>query len=393
MKGLRKMKELRLLHVNDVAQKFLPEDDEVSQYLLPDTLQSLCWPNYPFSSLPEAYQANKLVNLKMCASNRSKLRKGGEIKVHAKLKFLDLSNSYLRTFDLRMTPHLEILNLKGCRDFVELQLPVECPNLKVLKLSGCKVSKLHLGLTPRLEKLILDGCKGFVELQLPFECWNLKVLNLSGSKVRNLNLVLTPHLEKLYLEECSYLQEIHAPVGCLKKLVYLSLSLCFNFAYFKVDKQHKSGDLDSKDTVKVNVHCVDVCPLHPKNNLPRFGFKCEYVEPRSSPSGNVEKLISFGPCTCENLEYILEKICDLQYLKELSAKGNVPCDLWRLESLEMLSLEKQQFQHLSGSICMLKHLKSLELYFCLSLEQLPENIHELESLEHLIILYAKTSFG
>ncbi|XP_076933920.1 disease resistance protein RUN1-like [Bidens hawaiensis] len=38
MKGLRKMKKLRLLHVNDVNHKFLPANDEVIQYLLPDAL-------------------------------------------------------------------------------------------------------------------------------------------------------------------------------------------------------------------------------------------------------------------------------------------------------------------------------------------------------------------
>ncbi|KAM0008704.1 putative P-loop containing nucleoside triphosphate hydrolase, leucine-rich repeat domain superfamily [Helianthus debilis subsp. tardiflorus] len=110
------------------------------------------------------------------------------------LKFLNLCGSELRSLDLRVTQHLEVLNLGGCSDFVELQLPVECPDLKFLSLNGSKVSNLNLGMTPCLEHLNLGGCVDFVELQLPVECPNLKILILSGYKEGNLNLGMTPHL-------------------------------------------------------------------------------------------------------------------------------------------------------------------------------------------------------
>lgn len=250
----------------------------------------------------------------------------------------------LRTFDLSMTPHLEVLNLERCGDFVELQLPFVCPSLKVLNLSHSKVSKLNLG--------------------------------------------MTPHLENLNLHNCSYLQEIHAPVGCLKKLVYFFLSTCITSKYFEADKHHKSVDLDSINTEKITLRCEVICPLHPTNSFPRFGFMCKYDEPRSSWSGNLEKFIFFGPCIC--FDYISETICGLQHLRELKLEGRTLRDLWRLESLKKLCFKKQQFQHLPTSICMLKHLKSLELYYCLFLEQLPENICELECLEDLIMWMCKS---
>ncbi|XP_076949685.1 TMV resistance protein N-like [Bidens hawaiensis] len=336
--GLRKMKELRLLYMD--SRYLYLKNEEVSQ-CLPDALQSLCWHGYPFRSLPETFQANRLVNLDMRGGNISKLCVGGERKILNKLKFIDLSNSKLRTFDISMTPNLEMLNLRECRDFVELLMPVECLSLKVLDLSHSKVSSLNLG--------------------------------------------KTPHLRGLYLERCSYLQEINASVACLKNLVDFKLEHCLNFAYFRVDKEHDSAYLDSVATFEIDVKCVDLCPLHRKHSLPTFTFTCKYVELRPSWSGNFEKLISFGPCVCKNLEYILATICGLQHLRELTLEGSIPQDLWRLESLEMLSLWRQQFQLLPDSICMLKHLKSLKLYSCLALEQLPENICELEGLEVLRI--------
>ncbi|KAM0008697.1 putative leucine-rich repeat domain superfamily [Helianthus debilis subsp. tardiflorus] len=199
MRGLRKMRKLRFLSVQ--SQYWNKGDivravDEVSQYL-PDALQSLYWPMYPFRSLPQTFQANKLVNLEMFMSNISELWEGGEKKVLNKIRFIELRYSKLETFDLSMTPNLKKLNLEGCCDLFKLHIPVECPKLKFLKLGGSKVSILNLGMTPHLEELNLSGCNKFVELHMPIECRKLKFLNLGGSKVSILNLGMTPHLEEL----------------------------------------------------------------------------------------------------------------------------------------------------------------------------------------------------
>ncbi|KAJ0524522.1 putative TIR domain, P-loop containing nucleoside triphosphate hydrolase [Helianthus annuus] len=185
MRGLRKMKELRFLSVQYLYWNKLRDIvwavDEVSQYL-PDALQSLYWPQYPFRSLPQMFQANKLVNLEMDRSNISELWEGGEKKVLNKIRFIDLRCSKLETFDLSLTPNLEKLNLEGCCDFFKLHIPVECPKLKFLNLGGSKVSILNLGMTPHLEELKMIRCKKFVELHMPIECPKLKFLNLKGSK-------------------------------------------------------------------------------------------------------------------------------------------------------------------------------------------------------------------
>ncbi|XP_035833233.1 disease resistance protein RPV1-like [Helianthus annuus] len=220
MRGLRKMRELRFLsvHKGDIVWAV----DEVTQHLR-DALQSLYWPQYPFPSLPQTFQANKLVNLEMVGSNIFELWEGGERKVLNKIRFIDLRYSELETFDLSMTPNLEKLNLEGCFNFFKLHIPVECPKLKFLNLIGSKVSNLNLGMIPHLVKLHLDGCSEFVELHLPVKCPNLKSIDLSGSKVSNLNLRMIPNLEVLHIEGCKEFPELYLPVECSSlKFLYLS---------------------------------------------------------------------------------------------------------------------------------------------------------------------------
>ncbi|KAI3827275.1 hypothetical protein L1987_01347 [Smallanthus sonchifolius] len=515
MKGLRKMKGLRYLYVVPIYREW--KVDEVSRYL-PHALCSLCWLNYTFQSLPKTFQANNLVNLEMVGSNITQLWEGGERKVLDKLRYLDLSRSKLRSFDigmtpnlkkldlakcidilelnmfnecpklkflnlsdtkvsnlnlgmipyleklnfrgcydflelhlpvecpklkflylcgskvsnlnlgmtpyletldlrgceffaelhlpvecpklkflylcgskvsnlnLGMTPHLETLDLQGCNYFVELHMPVECPDLKLLNVSGSKLSYLNLGLTPYIERLNLKGCKDFVELHVPVECPKLKDLNLSASKVSNLNLGLTPHLERLYLKKCYYLQEIYAPVGYLKELCHLKLTSCRRFDYFSFNERSRYPMATRLEVIVAE--SLDICPLHPNNKLPKFQFMCSYNEPQYSRNGNLENLISFDVCSCTNLESFSATICGLQHLRVLGLEGSipkVPKDLWQLASLERLTLSIKEIKRLPGSICLLKHLKSLELESCWLLEQLPKNIGRLECLEELYI--------
>ncbi|KAD6454995.1 hypothetical protein E3N88_09701 [Mikania micrantha] len=279
MKSLRKMKKIIFLSVNDNAfstyrvfgksifSKNLKIDEGGVQYL-PDTLRCLIWADYPFFCLPKTFQANNLVYLKMPGSCISQLWEGGERKVLKKLKFVDLSYSNLRTFDLGMTRNLETLDLRSGKDMVEL--------------------------------------------------------NLSGSKVSNRNLGLIPNLKVLELKDCYYLQEIHAPVGCLKNLTHLNLNGCLRFEYFGFDTP--------RATLKLNAKSLDRCPLHPNSNLPKLKFQCWYGGVLPLWSGNIEKLLSFGLCACTNLESFSASICGLQHLTALTLEGcipELPKDLWK----------------------------------------------------------------
>ncbi|KAL8239163.1 hypothetical protein R6Q59_015730 [Mikania micrantha] len=218
MKGLMKMKELRFLYMSNrqVQDDILRTEwkfDEASQYL-PNSLRFLRWHYYPFWCLPKSFEANNLVNLEMCFSNITQLWEGGDNKVLNNLRFLNLSSSKLRTFDFRQTPHLEKLDLGGCKEFIELHMPIECPKIKSIDLHLSKLCNINLGLTPNLKRLNLEGCKSFVGLHMPSKCPNLISLDLSYSKLRTFDLRMTPHLERLHLGGCKNFIKLYMPVEC-----------------------------------------------------------------------------------------------------------------------------------------------------------------------------------
>ncbi|CAH1447721.1 unnamed protein product [Lactuca virosa] len=234
MKGLRKMKELRFLDValrdfysiQETNNELMPNVLNVLGFLccnwksnetpyFPDALQYLRWDEYRFRYLPKTFQANKLVSLEIAESDIIQLWEGRERKVLDKLRFLDLSYSMLRTFDLGLTPNLERLTLKGCSHLAALYMPVECVKLRYLKLDGSKLRTLDLGLAPNLELLDLYDCYNLVDLHAPNGFLNLKYLNLRGSKLKTLDLRLAPNLETLFLFSCNDLVELHMPRRCL----------------------------------------------------------------------------------------------------------------------------------------------------------------------------------
>ncbi|KAL8239894.1 hypothetical protein R6Q59_016461 [Mikania micrantha] len=82
-----------------------------------------------------------------------------------------------------MTPNIENICLEGCKDLVELQMPVTLLMLNYLDVSDSKVSNLDLEMTPNIKDVHLAGCKDLVELQMPVPLRMLNYLNLSGSKI------------------------------------------------------------------------------------------------------------------------------------------------------------------------------------------------------------------
>ncbi|KAL8239897.1 hypothetical protein R6Q59_016464 [Mikania micrantha] len=270
------------------------------------------------------------------------------------LNYLNLSHSKVSNLNLGMTPNIKNLCLEECQDLVELQLAVALPMLNNLNLSHSKMSNLNLGMTPNIKKLHLEGCKDLVELQMPVALPMLDYLNLSHSKVSNLNLGMTPNIEELSLTRCDDLVELQIPVA-LPMLEYLNLS------------HSKVSNLNLGMTPNLESFSASICGL-------------------PSSSGDLERLISFGLCGCTNSEYFSASICGLKHLTALALDGNIPEApkyLWKLKSLEKLTLSMKEIKHLPDNICTLKRLKSLDLKSCWLLEQLPMDLGGLECLEEL----------
>ncbi|KAL7607352.1 hypothetical protein Lser_V15G19712 [Lactuca serriola] len=437
IKGLRKMKELRFLSM-DLGYRLQCWEFDIVSPDFPNALRYLDLKHYPFSSLPETFQANNLVALEMVDSKIVQLWEVGERKVLNKLKYLDLSRSMLRTLDLGLTPNLETLNLGGCSNLEDLHIPIgclklmsinismsrlrtldlsfarnlkkllldkcfdlidlhmpSCSNLEVLLLSRSKLRTLDIKLTPNLKYLDLNNCYYLEELHMVNVCENLTYLEISHSKLRTLDLGLTPNLERLDLNTCSNLVELHTPIRCLQKLIYLDVSGCLRFRDFlfnlKCDAScsvEESLEVVPLAELHVVAKSLEQCPLHPDNDLPNFRFSYFYKEDHHSLTRNLEMLISIGMCACTNLETFSGSICGLQRLRKLKLEGSIqeaPKDLGQLECLEELIFLSTKINHLPESMCKLKHLKSLKLISCWFLEKLPEDLGGLERLEELTL--------
>nr|KAJ0210123.1 hypothetical protein LSAT_V11C400215360 [Lactuca sativa] len=312
IKGLGKMKELRLLSVV-LGDCFRNLEFNIVSPDFPDALRYLRLNYYPYKSLPKTFQANNLVAIEMDVSKIEQLWEGGEKKVLNKLRFLDLNRSMLSTLDLGLTPNLEKLNLGECSNLVELHIPIGCLKLISINLRNARLKTLDLRLAPNLEKLILVECNDLEELHMPHRCLNLEYLLLSNSKLRTLDIGLTPNLKYLdlknsyYLEElhladqcqkltnldishsklrsldlrltpnlngldlsyCCKLVDLHTPIGCLKKLVYVGLNGCLRFKSFlfnmkdctccSVDESLEVGLLSELHLI---VESLERCPFH-----------------------------------------------------------------------------------------------------------------------------------
>ncbi|KAJ9551509.1 hypothetical protein OSB04_015554 [Centaurea solstitialis] len=219
MKGLGNMEKLRLLFVHTLDIYSNWKLDEVGQYF-PNSLQYLEWSSYPFYSLPKTFQARHLVGLHMRGSRMEQLWECGERKVLDKLRFLDLSCSKLRSFDLGLTPNLEVLDLGLCFHLVELHMPRKCPQLKSFKLSCSNLRYFNLAPTPNIEALKLE--EHVVKFGMSLECPQLESLELHIPNLRALDLGSTPYLKTLKLEGCYRLVELRVHIErCKLKTLYL----------------------------------------------------------------------------------------------------------------------------------------------------------------------------
>ncbi|KAL9995153.1 putative TIR domain, P-loop containing nucleoside triphosphate hydrolase [Helianthus debilis subsp. tardiflorus] len=293
-----------------------------------------------------------------------------------KLKHIKLHYSKLKTLNLMQTQNLETLDLSICENLQELYMPVESPKLKSIILCCSKLRTLNLAGTLNLERLDLVECVNLLELHMPIESLKLKTINIRCSELSTLYIGLSPNLKSLDLHDCFNLVEIHAPVGCL--------SGCVRFKPLLVQKGFPM--VGSLPELHLIARSIGICSLHPDSNSPKFHFECNFMELLLSSALNLAKLINFSLCACTNLASLPGIICGLKCLRKLTLEGgipDVPKELDLLECLEELTLLSIKIEHLPDSICLLKHLRFLQIKSCLFLKRLPEDLGRLECLEEL----------
>ncbi|XP_059628661.1 TMV resistance protein N-like isoform X2 [Cornus florida] len=167
----------------------------------------------------------------------------------------------------------------------------------------------------------------------------LKVMNLSHSHrlSRTPDFTVVPNLDTLILEDCTSLVEVHPSIGVLKRLVFLSIKDC--------------------------------------KNLKRF-----------SNGIHLESLQTFILSGCLKLENCPEILGDMVCLSELyldrTAIKELPSSIEHLTSLTLMDLSECKYlTSLPRTICRLSCLKTLTLSGCSKLEELPEDLGNIKSLE------------
>nr|XP_043635448.1 disease resistance protein Roq1-like [Erigeron canadensis] len=390
LQGLRKMRNLRFLYISESYTKY--KFNEAGGYL-PNSLRHLDWEHYPFQHLPKIFQADNLVHLCMQQSNIYQLWEGGEKKVFLKLKFLDLSLSNMKTFDLEMTPNLEELVLPNCNKLVEVNMDVECPHLKVLNLALCRaLEKLNSSnKCLNLQKVNLDYCRNFKELPRYVEFPKLESLYFSSSGVTNLNLGLTPNLKHLYLKDCRDLVELHVPVHC-PNLITLELGGFKVNEYFKSDLASIFEKLESLKWLalwSIDIECLpySICMLKHLTYLQiRY---CSHLKQLPEDFGRLRCLTTLDLKGCSSLQDIPTDIYKIESLVKLNLKGckglkKLSDDIGRLQCLETLTLGGcSSLQDIPNSICKLESLEFLNLIDCEGIKKLPDEFGRLENLKWL----------
>ncbi|XP_008237534.1 PREDICTED: TMV resistance protein N-like [Prunus mume] len=320
-----KMINLKFLEVDNVINTSSP-------IILPNSLRIMIWNYFPSKFLPSDFQPNKLVSLEMQDSELVGLW-DGRIDL-PNLKYMDLSwsRNLATTPNFTGIPKLQMLDLKGCENLVEIH-----PSIAYLKW---------------LTDLILYGCKSVKSLPREIEMDSLIYLSLCGcSKLRKIPEFSEQmeNLSKLGLSGTA-IEKLPSSIGRLVGLTSLDVRNCTNLL-----------GLPSA-----------ICNLKSLKALYADGRSVEMIKVRRSQSNKLR--FWWG---LQRKAFVLGSLHGLWSLTllDLSNCGlcewDIPVDIGCLSSLEELNLSRNNFVTLPASIGCLPKLKSLKANGCQKLQQLP----------------------
>nr|KAJ0211863.1 hypothetical protein LSAT_V11C400215470 [Lactuca sativa] len=329
------------------------------------------------------------------------------------LRHLLLTKSKLRTLDIGLTPNLEKLNLKKSYCLEELHMANECQKLNELEITHSNLRTLDLGMTPNLKKLVLIECRKLVELHTPFGCLKKFVhVDLSGClRFRSFKFNKKDYTSCSVDEslEVGPLAELYMCVESIERCLFhpdIELPKFQFFRDYKEDRPSMTRYLERHFSegmcacTNLETFSQSICGLR---RLRKLVLAHSFVEVINDLDllESLEELILYYT-KIKHLPDSILMLKRLKYLKlyDCSLLENLPEDLGQLECLEKLHLTDRIFgqlecleklhltdakiiKHLPDSICMLKRLKDLQLYNCLQLEKLPEDLGQLECLEEL----------
>ncbi|XP_062020849.1 disease resistance protein RPV1-like [Rosa rugosa] len=301
---------------------------------LPDKLQLIDWPGFPFQCLPLNFIPKKLVKLNMPRSSMSRL--GERFKLSKSLRYINLEGCQLlrEIPDLSGFPNLKVLNLNNCTSLDEVGDSIGLEKLVALSLSGCiNLTGLPTLISLKsLEYVNLKGCKmfkSFPEIVPGMEF--LTSLDISGTAIKELpssiaNLI---SLEELTIRGCKSLTNLPCSIFKLCHLWSLDLQDCSKLVTFpKWSAESGSAEPDLSNLNLRGCNKLQEIPeLPPKVDwvnatdcisLERFAKLSNILEHKESQMFkcltlfNCKKLcvsLSHGMAEIEHI--LLDKICSL----------------------------------------------------------------------------------
>ncbi|KAM7511481.1 hypothetical protein LguiB_010356 [Lonicera macranthoides] len=187
-------------------------------------------------------------------------------------------------------------------------------------------------------------------------------LSYSYNLTRTPDFSGAPNLERLILKFCLSMEEVHPSVGDLKRLVLLDLSYCRELK--TLPSPIKMIALET--LILTGCSKLEVFPEIQVNMERLTGLYLEWTAIKELPP-SIEKLTSLlylDLCFCTNLVFLPNSICNLKCLKSLLVYGctklkELPENLGHIESVEELHLGKTAIRQPPSSIGLLKNLKTL----------------------------------
>ncbi|XP_024162476.1 uncharacterized protein LOC112169642 [Rosa chinensis] len=369
------MRTLRLLKISNVYFSG-------NIQFLSNQLQLLEWHACPLKSLPSNFQADKLVELKMCSSLIKQLWEGK--KSWSMLKLIDLSDSQylIKTPNFTEVPNLQTLMLQGCTRLSEVHPSIGVlKRLVLLNMKNCiSVKSLASSICMEsLEILILSACSSLKKFpKVEGNMKSLLKLYLDGTAIEELpsSIEYLTGLTLLDLGDCRQLLCLPS-ISCLTSLKSLILTGCSeldavpeNFNCVEcLEELDISGTAIRISSSLVGMKNLKTLSFRGCKDQPskpwHWLFNCWWWGTRGHAPMSLLLPTSFSGLT--SLTNLNLSDCNLM-------DGGIPDDLASLFSLKMLNLRGNDFVHLPESLSQLSKLEYLNLSNCSKLQSLPKRL-------------------
>ncbi|WMV07598.1 hypothetical protein MTR67_000983 [Solanum verrucosum] len=343
---------------NDVLHDSNCHDGSIEY--LPNNLCWFVWHEFPWKSLPENFEPQRLVHLDLQWSSLHDLWTERKVFLPS-LRKLDLScsKSLIQTPDFTGMPNLEYLNLRRCTSLKEVHHSLGCSK-KLIKLDLYHCEKLER--FPRvnvesLKSLDLVGCYSLEKFpEFPGKMKLELEIRMRFTWIRELPSSIIQHqarLRVLDLSDMKSLVALPSSVCKLKVLMKLDVSYCSKLESLP----EEIGDLENLE----ELHASHTLISRPPSSIIRL---------------NKLKFLTFAKKESEDGVYFVfpqvnEGLHSLEILNLSCCNiidGGLPEDIGCLRSLKRLYLGRNNFHHLPRSIAQLGSLRSLNLsHYSLSL--------------------------